>query len=99
MPNPPPATTPKQLTGPIFRVGCPWCGHHNDLRNLQQQMLLDDGAEYDCDHCGHIVQVLKVAPVTMVTVRQHPDKTNVVKRQQDPRQATTIHPSQLNRRR
>ena len=102
MPKPPPKpqpTTPRQLNGAVHRVPCPWCGKTNDVRNLEQQQLLDAGTEYDCDHCGHIVQVLAVQMVKLVTVRQHPQKVGVVKREQDPAQATTIHPSQINRRR
>lgn len=96
---PPIQVSAKQVGGVINKVPCPWCGFGNDLRELQQQQLLDNGAEYDCDRCGRIVQVLKIMTVTQVLVRQHPTKHHVAKRPDAPQQASTIHPSQLQRRR
>lgn len=99
MANQPIKVSGKQVGGAVHAVPCAWCGHGNDLRDLDAQSLLDSGSEYDCDRCGHINQVLKIQTVKQVLVRQHPTKHGAAKRHTAPQQATTIHPSQVNRRR
>lgn len=56
--------------GPIDSVPCPWCGHRNDFRTLNEQQLLDTGHRCLCDGCGRSVEVVAVRPVVFVALRQ-----------------------------
>jgi hypothetical protein len=69
--KPAPPQIPPVLSGPINRVPCPHCGKPNDFRELQQQQLLDTGHEADCDHCGGLMTIAGIQPVTMITVRKN----------------------------
>lgn len=65
-------TSPKAIQGPIDRVPCPHCGRHNDFRQLKGQQLLDTGHCMFCDHCGRSMEVVRIATVELVVVRQDP---------------------------
>lgn len=56
--------------GPVNGVKCPHCGKPNDFRVLHDQQLLDTGHKVSCDHCKQIMEVTRIAPVLVVTVRQ-----------------------------
>lgn len=91
----PPSTTPKMTRGPINAVVCPHCGRGVDLRGEQE--TLDKEAEYDCDHCSHVFEVVAVATVKIVTVRQSQRFRGPVKRPTPVRPGTTIDPRRLRR--
>lgn len=67
--------------GRIHEVKCPWCGNANDLRGVgpDGSNLLDNGAEFDCDSCRRIFQVVKIEKPIVISVRQHPTKHYTVK--------------------
>lgn len=65
-------TAPQTTGGPINRVPCPHCGHHNDCRLLNEQNLLEAGHKIDCDRCHRFILVLSVQPIVWVQVRQLP---------------------------
>lgn len=93
--KPPQQQIPPVVSGPINRVPCPHCGKPNDFRELQQQQLLDTGHSVDCDHCGGMMVVAAVQPITMITVRksnQRP-KAGIAA----PAQARTLSPAQAQR--
>ncbi len=96
MPVPPSA---KSSGGPSNAVRCAHCGKPSDFRPLLELGVLETGAEVDCDHCGHMNQVVAVKPVTVVTIRQHPTIRGPVAKQQAAAPATTINPLSLTRRR
>lgn len=94
MPNPPPTTS-----GPINGVRCPHCGKGNDFRDLQSQQLLDTGHVAECDHCHRLMEVIRIAPVTVITVRQASQQaqrraTQLPAGPPATRQATTLSPAQ-----
>src|SRR5579859_7118869 len=83
----PQPTGPSQKVtgGRVNQVVCPYCGQRNNLQGLHKgahtsslggggSNLLEPGAEFNCDKCFHIFQVLKVEEVTVVSVRQHPKR-------------------------
>ena len=80
--SPPPAapTSPSTLEGPVQAVPCPWCGHRNDLRTIQQQIgpAFEAGCVWECDRCKNLVAVTRVAPVTIVQVRQQGPQKNPI---------------------
>lgn len=72
----------KKITGGrVNAVKCPYCGNANDFRGLQKDNLIDKHSEFDCDHCHHIFQIVNIETVTILSVRQHPEKFNVVAKQ------------------
>jgi hypothetical protein len=90
-----PQQLPPVVSGPINRVPCPHCGKPNDFRELQQQQLLDTGHSCDCDHCGGLMVVAAIQPITMITVRksnQRPKKGIPA-----PQQARTLSAAQAQR--
>lgn len=92
-------TTPT-TNGPINAVRCPHCGKPNDFRDLQQQQLLDTGHIAECDHCRRLMEVIRIAPVTIITVRASSGQPSQRRRpgQLPPaRQATTLSPAQTRR--
>lgn len=91
MPQPTPTTN-----GPIHSVTCPHCGKGNDFRPLQEVQLLDTGSIADCDHCQRLMEVIRVQPITVITVRKAaPGAATTMVRQSQPaaRQATTLSPA------
>lgn len=74
-----PATSAKLSGGRIHQVKCPWCGFANDFRGVDAGMLVDQGSEFDCDKCRHVMQVVKVEQVKVIHVRQHPTITDPVR--------------------
>jgi hypothetical protein len=83
--------------GPIHAVTCPHCGHRNDFRTLQEEQLLDTGAVADCDKCTRLMEVVRIQPVTLVSVRKaraNAQRTMLPQsRQPATRQATTLSPA------
>jgi predicted RNA-binding Zn-ribbon protein involved in translation (DUF1610 family) len=65
----------KQVTGRVNAVRCPHCGHSNDFRGLQAEMLLEKGGEYSCDKCRRYMLCTNVEQVVLVSVIQHPTQT------------------------
>jgi len=68
-----PAQLPGQapvVHGPMQAVPCPHCGKPNDFRALHEQQLMDTGNDAACDHCGNHMKIVRIAPVTMVSVRK-----------------------------
>lgn len=73
--------TIKQVGGPVDRVPCAWCGQTNDYRDLiAQNMINDNEAQVDCDHCGRINQVVQIQPVTVVKQIQSPRNNEILQR-------------------
>ena len=89
-PQPPPWTH-----GPLERVPCPHCGKANDFRELHSEQLLDTGHTVSCNYCGRMMEVVRMAVITVVAVRQADGSAGPVYR--GPAQATTIGPQQLRR--
>lgn len=89
--------------GPIHAVRCPHCGKPNDFRDLHSQQLLDTGAIPECDHCHRLMEVVRIAPVTVVTVRAASQRalSGATQVRQPagpaPRQATTLSPAATRR--
>ncbi len=80
--KPPPAPpTRKQTTSRLHSVICPWCGKGNDMRGIDSTNLIDNGSEFDCDHCHHIFIVVKVEQVKLLTCVQHPTKVGLAPRE------------------
>ena len=71
--TPPAPTTPATVEGPVHKVPCPWCGKPGDLRGIQSQIgqAFEAGCTYGCDHCKGLIKITRVAPVTIVQVKQH----------------------------
>lgn len=94
---------PPTTNGPVNAVTCPHCGKTNDLRALQEQQILDTASQIECDHCHRIYEVVRMAPVLVVTVRRPVRAAQTVltsqgvRRVSPPRQATTLSPSQTRR--
>jgi hypothetical protein len=62
----------KQKTiGVVHAVPCSWCGKHNDLRDLKEQMLIEKGARIDCDHCKRISVIDAIDNRPRIVLRQH----------------------------
>ncbi len=93
MPALPPGQQP-QVAGPIHAVPCPHCGKPNDFRDLQQQQLLDTGHTVGCDHCGRQMDVVRIAPVTVISVRKNMAPPPRTQQQPQTRQATTMSAAQ-----
>lgn len=47
-------------------VPCPWCGKHNNHSGLPREK----GLIVDCDHCGNIMQVVKIVQKPIIHVKQ-----------------------------
>lgn len=89
---------PATRTGAIHGVPCPHCGKKNDFRHLQEQQLLDTGNSATCDHCGGNMKILRILPVTMITVgktEQSSINRGAGGQQQPTQQARTIGPGAL----
>lgn len=56
--------------GPLHAVPCAHCGGANDMRDIKDQGLLDNGQAMICDHCGRRSEIVQVAETTIVKVRQ-----------------------------
>lgn len=75
--RPQPPRQPPTTQGPINGVPCPHCGSSNDLRELDNQRLLDTSHMIVCSPsdgnpnsgCGRVFQVTRIQSVTMVQVR------------------------------
>lgn len=91
---PPKQQIPPTTKGPQHAVPCPYCGQHNDFRELQEHRV-EQGDFAECDKCSGVMEVVAVQPVTVVHVRRRPDK------RPNPRQrtgqATTISAGQMRR--
>lgn len=87
------------ISGPINSVPCPHCGHRCDFRTTAETQLLDTGNEYVCDRCQRFMQVIRVTPVTMLTVRKSSGRKSVVVPKADkPTQAArTMSPTEHQR--
>ena len=56
---------------------CPICSGRNDFEN-HKEMLVDqwtgkganDRPWFACDHCGQLIEVVKVEPTTLISVRR-----------------------------
>lgn len=105
MPKPPPPPqrpmSPKHTSGTVDRVPCPHCGRPNDLRALRDQMLLIEEAQFDCDHCGRVMEFLGMKSIQVVTVRQtqRRDLQGAVKRVAPVQEARTTSIAQVTGRR
>lgn len=69
---------PGWKTGRIASVPCSECGHKHDLRPMQE-MLIDpwsgegnskDDQWFPCDSCGCRMEIVKVEPTILVSVRR-----------------------------
>lgn len=58
------------VQGMIEGVPCPHCGKKNDLRELEQQQLLDTGHQIACDFCQRSMEVTAIRKATIVAVRK-----------------------------
>lgn len=58
------------VRGTLDSVPCPHCGKPNDYRILHEQQLLDTGHLCSCDHCGRMMEVARIAPMIVVSVRE-----------------------------
>jgi hypothetical protein len=59
--------------GPAHQVPCPHCGIPSDYRETLQ--MVDphrprDSGTIECDHCHGMAEIVKLMPITVVTVRQ-----------------------------
>ena len=84
-------------SGPINGVRCPHCGKNNDFRMLHDQQLLDTGHKFDCDHCKRLMEVVRIAPVLVVSVRPATGRATHVNPSRNlpaPREARTLSPAQ-----
>lgn len=90
------STQGKMINCPSHAVTCPWCGHKHDFREMLELNMCDDGAQIECADpkkvdgvpkvlgCGRIFEVVKVQPVTVITVRQSLQDAEIrAKRQRD----------------
>lgn len=84
-PQAPRGPSAKVTGGRVNQVVCPYCAARNDFRGLHKgsntsslggggSNLVDAGAEFSCDSCHHIMQVVKVETVEVISVRQHPKR-------------------------
>ena len=60
----------KMAGGPISAVCCPWCGKHNDFRDIEASQL-EKGLQIDCDHCGNVSVVKGVAWQPRIQLAQY----------------------------
>lgn len=88
-PQQPSGPSAKVISSRANQVACPYCGHRQDFRGLHKgamtsslggggSNLVEPGAEFNCDKCFHIMQVVKVETVEVISVRQHPKKWHIV---------------------
>lgn len=70
MPNQLPPGAQQTTRGTIDAVPCPHCGKPQDFRTLAEQSLMDTGHQCSCDDCGYMMEITRIAPVTLVYVRQ-----------------------------
>lgn len=71
----PPASSLRQIAGPIHNVRCPNCGHAQDLRTIRDQGgMVEKGALISCDKCDMCSVVLEVVQVTHVRLIQDPKR-------------------------
>jgi hypothetical protein len=69
--------------GPVSATPCPWCGQRNDLSELWDQGVLEEGevvdpttgrknrgSKVDCDHCQRISVVVKIDRAPRVVLKQ-----------------------------
>lgn len=105
MPRPP--TPPANLTstrptsGPVHAVPCPHCGKPNDFRPIRDQMLLVEEAQFDCDHCGRVMEFMQMKSIQVITLRQtqRRDLQGTIKRATPVQEARTTSISQVTGRR
>lgn len=72
------------VQGVIEGVPCPHCGKKNDLRDLQQQQLLDTGHKLICDYCQRSMEVTSIRQLTVVAVRKSTTPVPGQRRPQQP---------------
>lgn len=94
-PAPNPAT--RVLSGPVHAVPCPHCGKPNDFRPLRDQMLLVEESQFDCDHCGHVMEFLNLRKVELINVRQSKRFQQKIKRTAPVQDARTVALSKVRR--
>lgn len=58
----------KMTEGPISAVKCPWCGQHNDCREIADQ--LETGTQFICDHCGNLCVIKGVSRQPRIRLQQ-----------------------------
>lgn len=97
-----PAAPPPTTNGPVHAVACPHCGRPNDLRELENQNLLDTGSEIVCGpvdgqpntgHCGRVFVVTRIQMIKAVQVA--PLNTQARRGQPAPQPARTVGPGGL----
>lgn len=64
--------------GKIYAVPCPWpdCAKPNDFRVVEDYGL-ENGAIFSCDHCNRNMQIVKVEPTTLISVRRTEERGNL----------------------
>lgn len=96
MPLLPGQQLPPTVQGRLEAVPCPHCGKKNSFATVASEQLLDTGHEFDCDHCGQMMEVVAIQPVTLVTVRKSLRQSGMtrVPQQRPAQQARTLNPQQ-----
>lgn len=61
----------KRTVGPVDQAPCPWCKKPNNLREIQQQQMLEKGARIDCDHCKRHYVVAGIDTRPRVILKQY----------------------------
>jgi predicted RNA-binding Zn-ribbon protein involved in translation (DUF1610 family) len=86
---------PPTTQGRLEAVPCPHCGKTNSFATVASEQLLDTGHEFDCDHCGGMMEVVAITPVTMVKVRKSTRQSGMtrVAQSRPAQQARTLSPA------
>jgi hypothetical protein len=56
--------------GPLHAVPCAHCGTPQDMRGLDEQKLLENGAEIVCDNCERTSTVVGIKQLKVIVLRQ-----------------------------
>lgn len=48
-------------------VPCPWCGKHNNFTYVTPK---EEGLVADCDHCGNLMEIVKMVQKPILFMRQ-----------------------------
>lgn len=56
--------------GPLHAVPCAHCGTPQDLRALDEQKLVENGAGISCDRCNRISEVVGIKNIKLIVMRQ-----------------------------
>jgi len=61
--------TGSQTKGTVASCACPWCLKPNDFRDVED-IGVEAGNTFTCDHCKKIFMIAKVQPVKMIWLKR-----------------------------